>query len=146
MTDASALVVVDTSLALKWVVSEVDTPQADALLASWDAADAILTAPALFVTESGNALYKAVRRGLLTLAGAASRHTALLQVMSIQLDDTADSAAALALADQLGQGASYDSVYLALAQRLGCDLWTADNRFARAATAHGYRVRMLTEG
>lgn len=145
MTAAPVRVVVDTSLALKWVVTEVDTPQADALFAGWEAAGAILAAPALFVTESGNALYQAVRRGMLTLAGAASRHTALLRVMSIQLDDTADGAAALALADQLGQGASYDSVYLALARRLGCDLWTADNRFARAARPHGYRVHTLAE-
>ena len=52
---------------------------------------------------------------------------------------------AMQLANLIEQGAVYDSFYLALAERLDCDLWTADNRFHRAASAHSDRVRTLTQ-
>ncbi len=37
-------------------------------------------------------------------------------------------------ASQLKQNAAYDAHYLALAESFGCELWTADERFYRAAT------------
>jgi predicted nucleic acid-binding protein len=37
------------------------------------------------------------------------------------------------IADQLGQPAVYNSQYVALAEHLICELWTADERFGRAA-------------
>jgi predicted nucleic acid-binding protein len=36
---------------------------------------------------------------------------------------------------RLRRVAAYDSFYLALAQRLGCELWTFDRRLANAAAA-----------
>jgi hypothetical protein len=50
---------------------------------------------------------------------------------------------ALELAGRLGQGATHDSHYLALAETLECDLWTADQRFRRAAGASVTRVRSI---
>ena len=44
---------------------------------------------------------------------------------------------ALKLASQLRQGATYNAHYMALAKNLGCELWTADRRFHRAAEAAG---------
>ena len=40
---------------------------------------------------------------------------------------------ALESATDLQQGAVYDAHYLALAEDFGCELWTADQRFHRAA-------------
>ena len=51
----------------------------------------------------------------------------------------------LELASQLGQGAVYDSHYLALAESLDCELWTADERFQRAARERFPRVRLLAD-
>ena len=39
---------------------------------------------------------------------------------------------ALELASQLNQGAVYDAHYLALAESLDCEIWTADQRLYRA--------------
>ena len=50
---------------------------------------------------------------------------------------------ALELAGELGQGAVYDSHYMALAESLGCDLWTADERFFRAATRESFAVNWI---
>ena len=43
------------------------------------------------------------------------------------------------------QGAVYDSHYLALAETLGCDLWTADERFYRAVSPVAPNVRWVGE-
>ena len=47
------------------------------------------------------------------------------------------------LADELGQSTIYDTLYLAVAEREHCDLWTADARFAAAASARFPFVRPL---
>ena len=52
---------------------------------------------------------------------------------------------ALELASRLGLGATYDSHYLALAETLGCDLWTADEKFYRAASQAARNVRWIGE-
>ena len=52
---------------------------------------------------------------------------------------------ALQLASQLSQNAAYDAHYLALAESLGCELWTADERFYRAASPSIANVRWLGE-
>ena len=49
------------------------------------------------------------------------------------------------MARQLNQNAAYDAHYLALAQSVGCDLWTADERFYRAASPSIENVRWLGE-
>jgi len=50
---------------------------------------------------------------------------------------------ALELVDQLQQAAAYDAHYLALAETLNCDLWTADERFYRAVTRDHSNVRWI---
>jgi predicted nucleic acid-binding protein len=40
-------------------------------------------------------------------------------------------------AERLGQARAYDGFYLALAERLGAELWTADGRLARGAQQAG---------
>ena len=50
---------------------------------------------------------------------------------------------ALELAEQLGQGAAYDAHYLALAETLDCELWTADERFYRAVVSDHSNVRWI---
>lgn len=52
---------------------------------------------------------------------------------------------ALELASELGQGAAYDAHYLALAEALDCELWTADERFRRAASPGFPFVHALSE-
>ncbi len=52
---------------------------------------------------------------------------------------------AMELAQELGQGAAYDSHYLALAEILDCEMWTADERFYRSASPRATRLRLLNE-
>lgn len=55
-------VVVDASLAAKWIVNEEGTEAAVNLLERWAGEDFLVAAPCLIFVEVANALYKRVRR------------------------------------------------------------------------------------
>ena len=50
---------------------------------------------------------------------------------------------ALELASLLSQGAVYDAHYMALAEALDCELWTAGEKFFRAASTASRNVRWI---
>lgn len=52
---------------------------------------------------------------------------------------------ALELAQELQMPAVYDTHYLALADIMGCELWTADERFFNSVKVHKPQVRWLGE-
>ena len=117
--------VVDASIALKWVVQEDGTKQALFLRQR-----AKLIAPDLLVPECANILWKKVQRKELTRDEAllAAR---LLQGAEIELLPTRsllEQAARIAI--ELDHPA-YDCLYLALAMENGCRFVTADERFIR---------------
>ena len=121
-------VVVDTSIAIKWVLREDDSQTAFALLTEWTDRDFQVIAPALLAYEITNALHKRIRKGEISLNRA---REALAEVLLIGLEldfsqDPAISIRAIELANQYGLSATYDPHYLALAEREGCEFWTAD--------------------
>ena len=65
----SGFVVVDASLAFKWLVREEHTDKALAILRVWQNEDVILAAPHLLPFEVSNALHKRVTRGELSVEG-----------------------------------------------------------------------------
>jgi predicted nucleic acid-binding protein len=120
----SALVI-DASIAVKWVVEEDGTPQALMLRQQ-----AKLIAPDLLIAECANILWKKVQRNELSKEEAllAAR---LLQGAEIELLPTRPSMeAATRIAIELDHPA-YDCVYLALAIDNGCKFVTADERLLR---------------
>jgi predicted nucleic acid-binding protein len=127
-------VVVDTSIAIKWVLYESDSPTAQALLAEWIDKGMEILAPALLAYEITNSLYQKVRRGEITLESARIAITKTLTT-GLEFDFFQDeilSLRAIELAHRYSLPATYDSHYLALAEREDCPLWTADTRMWRA--------------
>lgn len=117
--------VIDASIALKWVVEEEGTSEALILRRR---AKAI--APDILPAECANVLWKKVRRGELSRDEAflAAR---LLQAADIELLPTRSLLApATRLAIELDHPA-YDCFYLALAEECGCRFVTADDRLLR---------------
>jgi predicted nucleic acid-binding protein len=120
--------VIDASVAVKWVLPEDDAPAALRLL---DEGGEFL-APELLAAEVSSAVLKKVRRGLLRAADGPGLVAALLQapVRTVPTRDLVPAAFPLAL--RLGCSL-YDGVYLALAVAADADLVTADGKLLRAA-------------
>lgn len=141
----NGLVVVDASLAVKWLVEEVDTEKADALSRSWITADVQPAAPYLMPAEAANALYRKVVQQQLSL-DAAFQLLERLDAIGIELmEPRALHRRAIELAGGLQLGAVYDAHYLALAEMLDCEMWTADERFYRSANPQFPRIHWLGE-
>jgi len=139
------VVVVDTSLVLKWIINEPDSEKALALLTKWSHEGVEIHAPALLAYEATNSLYQKVRSGKYTLDGAKQ---SLVDVIFTELEldfsqDAALSVRALEFADRFGLQATYDPHYLALAEREGCELWTADTRMWRIVRSELSWVRWV---
>ena len=117
--------VVDASVAVKWVVEESETDEA--LLVR---RVGTLVAPDLLFAECANVLWKKVRRSELNV-DEAKMAARLLRQAGVEITSTTRlMESALQLAVQLDHPA-YDCVYLALAMQLACPLVTADSGFRR---------------
>jgi len=138
-------VVVDASLALKWVEREPYSDEASQLLDNWQKERRRLTAPALFAYEATNALGKRVKRGQLT-AGVAKERLALLLENGPALEhDVALNLRALEIMQQFSLPSAYDAHYLALAESRGCECWTADERLWNTVKRELSWVRWIGE-
>lgn len=93
--------------------------------------------------EVTNAIYRKARVQLISMEEA-TRLVANLWDLGVQLRQSQGlHLRAIGLAAGLQQNAVYDSHYLALAESLDCDFWTADQRFYRAVTDSFPRVRCV---
>ena len=121
--------VVDASVAIKWVVEEAGTPDALALRRYR------LSAPDLLIPECANILWKKVRRQEI------SREEALLAARLLERADV-DLVPMRRLLEPATQLAivldhpAYDCIYLSLAQSTECSLVTADTRFCAKVQGH----------
>lgn len=115
--------IVDASVAVKWVFAEADSTRAMDLLDY-----PLLQAPAIWISECANALWRRHRQGSLDAAQVEQRLASLtlIPVRSIDLAELTLPATTLALA--LGHPV-YDCLYVAAAQRVGGTIVTADRRF-----------------
>lgn len=126
-------IVVDASIALKWVLEEPGSDAAEELL------EKDLAAPSLWLLEVGNALWRRTVRGELTQAEAVERLTELTKAPVANVPLEQDLSEAMRLALQLNHPV-YDCLYLALAKRLGTYVITANTRFGQAVANHGTHV------
>lgn len=135
------MVCVDASLVLKCLTYEAGSDEAIAWLATH--ADVQFIAPAHLPMEVASVLRQKARRGEITREDGVEA-LRLLNSLNISLAwDQELTQTAFALACELDQPTAYDTAYLALAAREQCELWTADDRFARAASPRYPFVRGL---
>lgn len=137
--------VVDASLALKWVLEESYSAEARDLLDNWRRNARELLAPTLFPYEVANVLVKRIRRRELTLDQAKDRLVFLGNSGPAVLSREEIHRRALELAEQFGFSAAYDAHYLALAENLDCEFWTADERLWNSVRRKVTRVRWIGE-
>jgi predicted nucleic acid-binding protein len=125
-------VVCDSGIILATVLIESSSAQAKALLRSWHDQNMQLAAPSLFRYEIVAVVRKYVHRGILTHdAGIRTRDLLLAEPVQLMMDD-ALLRRGYELATRFNRPTAYDTQYLAVAERLQCEFWTADERLANA--------------
>lgn len=117
--------VIDTSIAVKWLFEEEGSGQARALLSGGET----LVAPDLLAVEFANAAWKLARTGKASPSHAEIAVATLPTMIAHFHSSVPLAAAALDLARRLDHPV-YDCLYLALAQFLGARLVTADRKLA----------------
>lgn len=137
------MIVVDASVAVKWIVPEPDNELANAILRS----GASLFAPDLARVEVCGALSRKVREGLFSVEDARTAHSKwcwLLEEGALTLCDSSDlidRAFDIALA---ARHAVADCVYIACAEHLGAAVLTADHAmFERGGHVYD-RIELLS--
>ncbi|HEY6539310.1 MAG TPA: type II toxin-antitoxin system VapC family toxin [Ktedonobacteraceae bacterium] len=140
-------VVVDTSVALKWVLDEPDSNIAVQLLEEWNNRETLIMAPALLAYEITNALYQRMRRSDFSLERCKE---ALIGFTSVSIEFDFSQVFSLSsrtteLAKLYNLPATYDAHYLALAERQQCELWTADKRLWNSIRGKLPWVRWLAD-
>jgi predicted nucleic acid-binding protein len=122
--------IVDASVAIKWVIDEPGTESARQLISA-----EVLAAPEFLFVECANVLRTLIRQGRLEVAPARELLAAIDAVPIRAVPIRPHAAAAHAIAVELNQSA-YDSLYLATAVAERSKLVTADTKFAAAVLAH----------
>ena len=100
------------------------------------------TPRSLLQYEVASALTRAVGHGAVSKEQAAEAWR-LIQAIPIELHDLEDGYSVLEVAQELQQHAAYDAAYVALAIRLGAELWTLDGHLGRNAEQRNLPVRVL---
>ncbi len=139
------MIVVDAAFAVKLVVAEPDSAKAHMLWGEWQAQREEVVAPTLFGAETASALRLLVHRGKLDVAMGDEAFTALRRLPVDIREPEGLYERAWSMAKELNRPVVYDCLYLALAESLGCELWTADERLARVAQPRFPWVRTLSE-
>jgi predicted nucleic acid-binding protein len=138
--------VVDASFVVDLLDPETRTgAPANVLMGRLAAAGADLVAPSLLWLEVSNVLLTGIRRGRWDggFADAACARCAQLPIRSA--DIPIDSERAFEMARRYDNWPVYDMVYVALAERLGTEFYTADDRL-RSRLAHLPWVRGIGAG
>jgi predicted nucleic acid-binding protein len=136
------MIVVDASVAVKWLFPEKGEAAAHELLGSGEQ----LAGPSLIRVEVAAAVARKARLGEIDREDAEAALDLWLRTIRdrviVLLPDEPHLARALVLSIALAHPLQ-DCLYLALAERLNAPLITADRRFAERAAASDARVRLL---
>lgn len=131
--------VVDASVVVDWVAPDSDVAgPARRLLEQLAASGEPLLAPRLLLEEVANALLTGVRRRRWTGADADGGFALLYNLPVRLVDDEADLARAWELARRYDEHPVYDMLYVAVAERTGQLLYTADDVLRRKLVLQGF--------
>lgn len=124
--------VVDASVVVKWYVPENLSDAAARLLTQARSGELHLFAPDLLFPEVGNVLWKKLRTGELQPGEAARILRAVTRTFPGRVAKCRPLVPAAFRIASISGRTVYDSLYVALAQALGGQLVTADERLANA--------------
>jgi predicted nucleic acid-binding protein len=135
--------ILDSGVFVAAAFSEPHTPQAVALLKRVEHESGTMHAPALLYYEIASVIRMAVySRRLSPSQGIAIRKEMLDKPVALHFDRGLVERA-YDLAQAYGLSRTYDAQYLALAERLGCEFWTGDERLFNSVRTGFPLIRWL---
>src|SRR5262245_66685291 len=137
-------VVVDANILIAFgLADEPLNTQARQLLSVWRTNGERLTAPRLFRSEITAVIRKVVYQGRMTPEqGRIMLSQLLIYPLEFHEDETLLKEA-YELAVRFNRPRAYDTQYMALAERLNCDFWTADERLVNSTQSQFSHIRWL---
>jgi predicted nucleic acid-binding protein len=126
--------VLDSSVALKWFLAEPDSDKALRLRDDARAGVHELLAPDFFPVEVTHAITRAERQGRITPAEGTSFVADLLAELPA-LHPSVPLLPRAYVLSSLSRHGVYDCMYVALAEREGCELVTADDKLVKNLSA-----------
>ncbi|MBI2809096.1 MAG: type II toxin-antitoxin system VapC family toxin [Planctomycetes bacterium] len=135
--------VLDSSVAFKWLVPEVDTDKALRIRDDYNLAVCELIAPDIFPVETTHALTRAERQGRVTPAQGATLLKDLLKNLPQLYPYMPLLSRAYEISSNMKIGV-YDCLYLALAERERCEFVTADTKLNHVRTAFPFIVPIMS--
>jgi predicted nucleic acid-binding protein len=130
--------VVDANLVAALALPLPYSEQATQKMVAWKGAGVQLHAPLLLEYEVASVFRKAVVVDIWSTGAAAQAMNSILALNIRCWPPTFElHERALGWAERLGQSKAYDAQYLALAEDLHAELWTADRQLARSARQAG---------
>jgi predicted nucleic acid-binding protein len=130
--------VIDAGVA---VLRVLNTPARDMAVALWDRflqEAIVLSAPRLWSYEITSTIHKYVFDQVLTVAdGQDALRIMFAFGVNLIAEDESLCLSAFAWATRLNHRPAYDAFYLALAEKLNADFWTADRRLCNNAKGMG---------
>lgn len=137
-------VVVDANILIAFgLADEPLYTQANQILSAWNAAGERLTAPRLFRSEIAAVVRKVVYQGRMTAEQGRTMLAHLLLYPVTFYEDDGLLKDAYELATRFNRPRTYDAQYMALAERLNCEFWTADERLVNSTQVQFPYIRWL---
>lgn len=145
-TSASdSLTCVDASVVAKWLVPEIDRDRALVLYEDVPSRGGVVIAPAHVLVEVSSAIYKRVRNGGIVLEDALGLMDDVQALPILVMSPPGLSRRAIEIATQFRLKWIYDAFYVALAEIVRCDLWTADAALHEAVRGAHPNVHLLSQ-
>jgi len=124
-------IVVDSSVVIKWFVTEPLSDASRRVLDGYQSGEFTLIAPDVLAAEIGNIVWKKYRFQGLAKADAEQIITAFRE-LNIELTPTIELLAEALRIAMIHERTVYDALYIALSERENCVYITADERLVNA--------------
>ena len=135
--------VLDSSVAVKWVLPEVDSPKAIRLRDEYHNFQHDFLAPDVFHIEAAHALTKAERQLRIKSPDGWKGWLTIMADCPVLVPSLPLMARAYHISSSMRVGV-YDCLYVALAERENCELLTADDKLVKNLQATFSMIRALS--
>ncbi|MFZ2095143.1 MAG: type II toxin-antitoxin system VapC family toxin [Anaerolineales bacterium] len=127
-------IVIDANIAVKAILPIESKSDVLERMVSWHRSRSKIFAPELLFAETVSVIRRGIFDRWITEEEGQAAIVDLYRLgVEIVPSDVGISQAALAWAGRLGQSKAYDGFYLAVAERQGAELWTADEKLVNRA-------------